>query len=76
MEEGRCPLFMGSRRFPYETEGEGGALFACYDMFFPLYSQIACIFCSMMCLTAIRVVTCVTHGWLFVQAERGQRLSS
>ena len=26
----------------------------------------------MMHLTAIRVVTCVTHGWLFVQAERGQ----
>ena len=26
----------------------------------------------MMRLTAIRVVTCVTHGRLFVQAERGQ----
>ena len=43
-------------------EGEGGALFACYDLFFLLDSQIACIFCSMMRLTAIRVVTCVTHG--------------
>ena len=35
MEEGRCPLFMGSIRFLSEMEGEGGALFACYDLFFP-----------------------------------------
>ena len=53
-------------------EGEGGALFAHYDLFFPLDSQIARIFYSMMRLTAIRVVTCVTRGWLFVQAKRGQ----
>ena len=26
MEEGCCPLYMGSGRFPFETEGEGGAL--------------------------------------------------
>ena len=25
-----------------------------------------------MRLTVTKVVTCVTHGWLFVQAERGQ----
>ena len=25
----------------FETEGEGGALFECYDLFFPLDSQIA-----------------------------------
>ena len=25
-----------------------------------------------MRLTVIRVVTCVTYGWLFVQTERGQ----
>ena len=41
MEEGRCPLFMGSKRFPSETEGEGDTLFACYDLFFPLDSQTA-----------------------------------
>ena len=45
MEEGRCPLFMGSRRFPFEMEGEGSALFACYDPFFPLDSQTIRIFC-------------------------------
>ena len=55
-----------------ETEEEGGALFARYDLFFPLDSQIARIFCSIKRLTALRVVTCVTHGWIFVQAERGQ----
>ena len=41
MEEGRCPLFMGSRRFPSETEREGNALFACYDLFFLFDSQNA-----------------------------------
>ena len=61
MKEGHCPLFMGSRRFPSETKGEGGALFAYYDLFFPLDSQNICIFCFMMRLTAIRVVTCMTH---------------
>ena len=66
MEEGRYPLFRRSRRFPSEMEGEGGALFACYGLFFPLDSQIARIFCSMMRLTAIRAVMCMTHGWLFV----------
>ena len=73
MEEGGGPLLMGSRLFPSEKEGEGGTLFARYDLFFPLDSQIARIFCSMMLLTTIRVVTCVTHGWIFVQAERGQQ---
>ena len=28
-----------------------------------------------MRLTVIRVVTCVTHGWLFVQTERGQSVA-
>ena len=41
MEEGRCLLFMGGRRFPSETEGECGALFACDDLFFSLDSQTA-----------------------------------
>ena len=41
MEEGSYPLFVGGRRFPSETEGEGGALFACDDLFFPLDSQTA-----------------------------------
>ena len=71
IEEARCPLLMGSRRFRCETEGEGGAMFACYDLLFALDSQIVRIFYSMMRLTSIRVVTCVTHGWLFVQAQRG-----
>ena len=72
MEEGGGPLFMRSRWFLSETEGEGGALFARYDLFFPLDSQIAHIFCPKKRLTALRVVTCVTHGWILVQAERGQ----
>ena len=72
MEEGCCLLFMGSKRFPSETNGEGGALFTCHNLFFPLDSQTARIFCSMTRLTAIRLVTCVTHGWLFVQAEISQ----
>ena len=33
MEEGSCLFYMGSRRFPSETEGEGGALLAWYDLF-------------------------------------------
>ena len=72
MEEGRSPLFMESRRFSSKTEGEGDVLFACYDIFFHLDSQVAHIFCFMMCLTVIRVVTYVALGWLFVQVERGQ----
>ena len=43
-----------------------------YDLFFPLDSQIARIFCPKKCLTALGVVTCVTHGWIVVQAERGR----
>ena len=72
MEEGGGPLFTESRRFPFETEGESGALFARYNLFFPLDNQISSIFCSMKRLTAFMVVTCVTHWWIFVQAERGQ----
>ena len=53
-------------------EGEGGALFLCYDMFFPLDSQVTRIFCPKKRLTALKVVTCVTHGWILVQVERGQ----
>ena len=33
MEEGSCSLYMGSRRFPSETKGEGGTLLTCYDLF-------------------------------------------
>ena len=76
MDEGRCPLFMGGRQFPSETEGEGDALFACDDMFFPLDNQTALIFRFMMRLTVIRVVMCLTRGWLPVQAERGQPTAS
>ena len=43
-----------------------------YDLFFPLDSQVACIFCSKKCLIALRVVTCATHGWILVQAEVDQ----
>ena len=41
MEEGRCLLYMGSRRLRFETEEEDDGLFVYYDMFFPLYSQTA-----------------------------------
>ena len=53
-------------------KGEGGALFAHYDLLFPLDSQITRIFYPMKRLTALRVVACVAHGWILVQAERGQ----
>ena len=53
-------------------EGEGGALFSRYDMFFPLDSQVTRIFCLKKRLTALKVVMCVTHGWILVQAKRGQ----
>ena len=76
MEEGRCLLFKESRRFSSKTEGKGGALFACYDMFFPLDSQIARIFCSMVCLIATRVVTCVTHGGCLFKLREVSRLPS
>ena len=56
-------------------EGEGGALFMRYDLFFPFDRQIAYIFCSKKRLTALKVVTCVTHGWILVQAERGQLIA-
>ena len=44
----------------------------CYDLLFPLNSQVACIFCPKTCLTAFRVVTCVTHGWILVQTKAGR----
>ena len=85
MEEGCCPLYMGSRRCPSETEGEGGALFAFYDMFFLLYSQTALQIAKLpfkwlncpylLRLTSIREVTCVTHGsYLFQLREVSRRL--
>ena len=43
-----------------------------YDLFFPLDSQVARIFYPKKCLAALRVVMCVTHGWILIQAERGQ----
>ena len=45
-------------------------MFARYDLFFPLDRQVARIFCPKKCLIALRVVTCVTHRRILVQAER------
>ena len=67
MEEGRCPLYMVSRRFPSETEGEGGVLFAFYDMFFPLYNQTALIFCVLPPSGRLRVR--LMGGYLFKLRE-------
>ena len=53
-------------------EGEGGILFVHYDLFFPIDNQVACIFCPKKCLTALKVVMCLTHGWILVQTKRGQ----
>ena len=85
MEEGCCPLYMGSRRCPSETEGEGGALFTFYDMFFLLYNQTTLQIAKLpfkwlncpylLRLTSIREVTCVTHGMLFVSVKRGQSVA-
>ena len=62
MEEGFCPLFMGSRRFPSETEGEGGALLACYDLFFPLGSQTALIWFSFEEFKYYSCISCNING--------------
>ena len=43
-----------------------------YDLFFPLNSQVARIFLPKTCLSAFRVVTCVTHGWILVQTKAGR----
>ena len=43
-----------------------------YDLFFPLDSQVASIFCPTTCLTAFMVVMCVTHRWILFQTEAGQ----
>ena len=69
-------------RFSWEVDGflpkrkgkvaHSSCVMTCYDLFFPLDSQVARIFYPKKCLTALRVVTCVTHGWIFVQAEVGQ----
>ena len=45
-------------------------MFARYDRFFPLDSQVARIFYPKRCLTALREVTCVTHGRILVQVEK------
>ena len=62
--------------FLSKQKGKVALFFACDDLFFPLDSQTALIFRSMMRLTVIRVVTCLTRGWLLVQAERGQPTAS
>ena len=46
---------------PSETEGEGGASFACYDMFFLLDSPVVRLFCLKRYLTNLRVVMSVTY---------------
>ena len=67
MEEGLCPLYMGSRRFPSETEVEV-ALCSCFMTYSSLY--IAKLPLSSV-LTAIGKVTCATYGWLFFKAKGG-----
>ena len=69
MREGD-PLFMGSRLFPSEMEGEGDALFARYDLLFLIDTQVARVFCPNKCLTTLGVVTCVIHGMIHIKAER------
>ena len=54
------PLSMESRRFPSETEGEGGIFPLHYDLFFLLDSLIVRTFCLKKCLTTLRVVMSVT----------------
>ena len=55
------PLFMESRRFPFETEGEGGSFLMRYDLFFLLDSLVARTFCLKKCLTTLRVVMSMTY---------------
>ena len=43
-----------------------------YDLFFPIDNQVVCIFYPKKCLTTLSLVMCLTHGWILVQAERGQ----
>ena len=60
-------------RFSWEVDDfflkRKGKVALCYDLFFLLYSQAIRIFCPTKCLTALGVVTCVTHGWILVQVE-------
>ena len=52
---------MESRRFPSETEGEGGAFLVRYDPFFLLDSPTVFTFCLKKCLTTLRVVMSMTY---------------
>ena len=55
------PLSKESRRFPSETEGEGGIFFLRYDLFFLLDSLIVRTFYLKKCLTILRVVMRMTY---------------
>ena len=56
------PLSMESRRFPSETEVEGGIFLVRYDMFFFLDSPIVRTFYLKKCLTTLRVVVSMTYS--------------
>ena len=64
-------LHMESRLSPFKTEGEGGALFVCYDPFFLLGSPIIRIFCPKKCLTTLRVVMSMTYSCSSLERSLG-----
>ena len=55
------PLFLESRRFPFEMEGEGGTFLMRYDLLFHLDSPIVRTFFLKKCLTTLKVVMSVTY---------------
>ena len=55
------PLSMENRRFPSETEGEGGVFFLRYDLFFLLDSLIVRTFYLKKCMTILRMVMRMTY---------------
>ena len=56
------PLSMESRRFPSETEGEGGIFLVRYDLFFFLDTPVVRTFYLKKCLTTLRVVVSMNYS--------------
>ena len=54
---------MESRRFPSETEGEGGTFLVRYDLLFLLNSLVVLTFCLKKCLTTLKVVMSMTYTY-------------
>ena len=65
------PLSKENRKFPSETEGEGGAFLMCYDIFFILDSPVVRTFRLKKCLTTLRVVMSMTYTFSILKRSSG-----